>query len=155
MYVWLACLPLLRTERRLFQDDKHTTAPDGGRHGLTHLSEAAEHLCDSLGHHIGVLSLHQGHPVERAREELVLLRQLHAGAGGGLELVDDLSPLHTHTHINASLSYPYDSGFAISYYTATVAVLCCPTDKSGARDRSREPMNEVLYFSVQRLDSSP
>lgn len=67
-------------------------------HGLfmhsTCLSEAAEHLRDSLGHHVGVLSLHQGHPVVRTREEFVLLRELHAGAGGCLELVDDLPPLH-------------------------------------------------------------
>lgn len=66
-----------------------------------HLSEAAEHLRDSLGHHVWVLPLHQGDPVVRAREELVLLRKLHAGARGRLELVDYLAPLHGHAHAAA------------------------------------------------------
>lgn len=60
----------------------------------SHLSQAAKHVSDRLGNHLGVIPLHQSHTIVRAREELVLLRQLDACSRGRLQLVDYLPSLH-------------------------------------------------------------
>lgn len=61
----------------------------------THLSEPAEHLRDGLCHQGRLLPLHEGDTVVRAREELVLLRQLHPSVCVRLDLVDDFPSLRT------------------------------------------------------------
>lgn len=99
-------------ERRLLYSictGRPTTTRKSEKH--THLSEAAEHLRDSLGDHGRLLPQHEGHAVVRPREKLVLLRKLHAGARGCLELANDPAPLYKYDiHTQATQTHTEQEG---------------------------------------------